>query len=300
MMRPATEKLIAFYAAVCAWTLMGVMAVIVGYLFHRGWRSLGPELVFGSTPVLDALFFRRQVFDGLFPAMAGTIVLVVLAVGMAIPVGIAAGVYMAEYARGGSLRLFNLLLDILAGVPSILVGLFGFSIAVFLHRFFSGRIGPCLLVSAVSLSFLVLPYIIRTTQSALEGLPETLRKTALALGASRFQNITRVLLPQALSGIASGVILSIGRCAEDTAVILLTGVVASAGVPRSLLGPFEALPFYIYYISSQYTDAEELARGYGAAIVLLALCLCLYGLSILIKGRVKRKAEGGRGNRGAP
>lgn len=299
-MRPAVEKLVVLYAWVCGWTLTGVMGIILGYLLYRGWSSLGPKLIFGSTPVLDALLLRHQVFDGIFPAMVGTIILVVLAVGIAIPVGIAAGVYMAEYATGRTRWLFNLFLDILAGVPSVLVGLFGFSVAVFLHRFFPGRIGPCLLISALSLSFLILPYLIRTTQAALEGLPASLRKTALALGASRFQNTSWVLLPQALSGIMSGVILSIGRCAEDTAVILLTGVVAAAGIPRSLLGPYEALPFYIYYISSQYTDADELARGYGAAIVLLALCLSLYGLSHFIKGRVKQAAAADRGYRSAP
>jgi len=182
--------------------------------------------------------------------------------------------------------VLNLVFDILAGIPSILVGLFGFAGAVFLHKHYSARIAPCLLLSGLALAFLVMPYIIRTTQVALEGLPYETRLTGLALGATRLQNLFYVLLPKALPGMISGVILAIGRCAEDTAVIMLTGVVVSAGVPKSLLGPYEALPFYIYYISSQYTNPEELARGYGAALVLLLLCLALFALAFVFKRRL--------------
>jgi phosphate transport system permease protein len=96
------------------------------------------------------------------------------------------------------------------------------------------------------------------------------------LGATKLQNIFLVMIPKSLSGIMSGIILAIGRCAEDTAVIMLTGAVASAGLPRSLFSQYEALPFYIYYISSQYADPEELMQGYGASIILLLLCACLF------------------------
>jgi phosphate transport system permease protein len=180
----------------------------------------------------------------------------------------------------------GLIFDILAGIPSILVGLFGFSVAVFLHHRVSGRIMPCLLISALALAFLVLPYLIRTTQATLEGLPRQVRITAPALGASRLQTIFRVLLPQSLSGIVTGVVLSIGRCAEDTAVIMLTGVVATAGVPSSVLGNYEVLPFFIYTISAQYADQAELMRGYGAAIVLLVICGLLFALATLIRHRL--------------
>jgi phosphate transport system permease protein len=107
--------------------------------------------------------------------------------------------------------------------------------------------------------------------------------TALALGATRLQNVFLVLVPRSLSGIMSGIILAIGRCAEDTAVIMLTGAVASAGVPRSVFAQFEALPFYIYYISSQYSDPEELMRGYGASIILLLLCALLFAVAYGIR-----------------
>jgi phosphate transport system permease protein len=200
-----------------------------------------------------------------------------------VPIGVAAGIYLAEYAQPSIKNVFGFFFDLLAGIPSIVIGLFGFSVAVFLHKQFSGKLGPCLLISAMSLAFLVLPYMIRSTQVSLENIPAHIRKTAPALGATKLQNIVYVLLPRALAGIISGVILSIGRCAEDTAVIMLTGVVATAGVPVSIFSPYEALPFYIYYISSQYSDQAELSRGYGACLILMVTCAMLFMLAHFIQ-----------------
>jgi len=277
------EKWMIGFAWLSGIVLLGTVFSIIGYLFYNGAATLKPSLIFGDTKPMDALLLRRQVFDGLFPAMVGTFSLVVLSVGWAIPVGLATGIYLAEYAGKTMKRILNLFFDILSGIPSIVVGLFGFSLAVFLHKHFSEQIYPCLLISSLSLAFLVLPYIIRTTQVSLDSLPSVTRLTALALGATRLQNIFYVLIPKSLSGILSGVILAIGRCAEDTAVIMLTGVVATAGVPKSLLSNYEALPFYIYYISSQYANPQELMTGYGASIILLTICVVLFLLAFAAK-----------------
>ncbi len=284
-MRKLLETLLLPFAWICSLFLLGAVCCVLTYLFLHGYQSLDLALVFGTTDPLDALLLRRNVFDGLFPAIAGTILLIVLSVCWAIPVGMATGIYLAEYGKGKIKRILDLFFDILAGLPSIVIGLFGFALTIYLNKYFSGQIYPCLLVSSIALAFLVLPYIIRTTQTALNAVPHTLRITALALGAGKLQNIIHVLLPQALPGVISGVILAIGRCAEDTAVIMLTGAVASVGMPRSLLSNYEALPFYIYYISSQYMDSEELATGYGAAIILLCICLLLFGLAFGIRKR---------------
>jgi len=233
---------------------------------------------------------RARVFEGIFPAILGTLSLVLLSTALAVPAGVCSGIYLAEFAGPGSKKGFGFFFDILAGIPSIVIGLFGFSLAVFLHRHFFSEFGPCLLVSAISLAVLVLPYIVRSTQTSLEELPVDTRITALALGAGKLQNIVHVLLPNAFSGISSGIILAIGRCAEDTAVILLTGVVATAGAPSSLLSQFEALPFYIYYLSGQYADQTELANGYGACLVLLAVCAVLFLLSHAIKQGLAHRA----------
>lgn len=286
------EKGFTVFAWGAGMVLAGSVFCLTGYLVIKGWPALGLDLIFGSTRPLDALTLKRQVFDGVFPALVGTTLLVVLSVSLAVPLGLFTGIYMAEFAPGPVKNAFSLFYDILAGVPSVVVGLFGFSLTLFLHRIV-GHVFPCLLISAFSLAFLVLPYLIRSTQVALENLPLDIRLTALALGASPVQNLLFVLIPRCLPGIVSGVVLSIGRCAEDTAVIMLTGVVATAGLPKSLLGSFEALPFYIYTVSSQYMDADELSRGYGAAILLLCVCVFLFFISFIIKDRLGRRVRQG-------
>lgn len=290
MIPRAVEKMLTGFSWVCGMVLSGAVFSIVGYLLIKGLGTINATLIFGQTDPVKAILLRETVFDGLFPAIVGTFSLVALSVVFAVPVGVAAGIYMAEYCRGIVKKVFGLFFDVMAGIPSIVVGLFGFSVAIFLHHLFSDQIYPCLLISALSLAFLVLPYLIRTTQTALEGLPEDIRRTAPALGASKLQNIWYVLIPRSLSGIASGVVLSIGRCAEDTAVIMLTGVVATAGIPKSVFSNYEALPFYIYYISSQYSDKQELLTGYGAAIILLVICGLLFALAFFIQRRLVDQA----------
>ena len=283
MTRSVMEKLVTILSWFMVCLLCSVFLVFVGYLLLKGLPAFDTFLVFGHVKPLEAILGQARVFEGLFPAIVGTVYLVLLSTLLAVPIGLGSGIYLAEYAPPSTKKLFSFFFDILAGIPSIVIGLFGFSIAIFLHKHFSGTIGPCLAISAMSLAFLVLPYIIRSTQVALESLPNHIRKTAPALGASRLQNIVYVLIPRALSNIVPGIILSIGRCAEDTAVIMLTGVVATAGIPSSLLSQYEALPFYIYYISSQYADQTELSNGYGACLILLGICAVLFILAGCVK-----------------
>ena len=273
----------AWFSAVC---LVGAVGTLLLFLLVKGLPAFSVQLIFGDAEPLRALLFQERVFDGLFPAIVGTLLLVFVSVIWAVPVGVATGIYMAEYAGENARNIFDLFYDILAGIPSIVIGLFGFSLAIFLHKHFSDQFYPCFLISTISLAFLVLPYIIRSTQVALQSIPQLTRNTVLALGASKMQNIFHVLLPQSISGIGNGIILAIGRCAEDTAVIMLTGAVATAGVPRSLLSQYEALPFYIFYISAQYTSQEELMTGYAASLILITLCLFLFSLSFLIRKKI--------------
>ena len=209
---------------------------------------------------------------------------------VALPVGIACGIYFAVYAAPAAKRLLSLFVDILASVPSIVIGLFGLALVILMHKHLSAAVKPSLLISSIALACLVLPYIIRTTELSIDGIEPETRLAALACGASKWQNTIHVLIPRSLSGILSGCILAIGRCAEDTAVIMLTGAVASVGLPSSLLGKYEAVPFFIYYTSSQYADQHELAQCYGAAIVLLAVCASLFLLAYIIKRRIEGRA----------
>ena len=285
------RRLSIFFLPAFSWLsgllIIGALTVLVVWLLTNGLPTLGMKLIFDSVKPIDALMMRSIVFDGIFPAVAGTVLLVCGSVVCAVPAGVLTGIYLSEYAGEGVKKYFNIIYDILAGIPSIVIGLAGFSAAVFLHRHFSERIYPCILLSIVSLSLLILPYIIRTTQISLGTVPYEIRTTAIALGATKLQNIRFILLPQSISGIFSGIILATGRCAEDTAVIMLTGVAATAGIPRSLLQSYEALPYYIYHVSSSFQNSDQLQSCYGAALLLLGISICFFLVASLIKNRLK-------------
>jgi phosphate transport system permease protein len=285
------DRLFVGFCALSTVILIFSVSSIIIYLVIHGWRSIGTELVFGDTNPLDAILFKKRVFDGIFPAIIGTLALIFLSLIIALPLGLSTGIYLSEYAGKRLKYNVGLMVDILAGIPSIVIGLFGFSITVFLHGMFPDSIYPSLAISAVALSFLVLPYIIKSTQVSLQSIPSQVRLTGISLGADKFQNLIHVLLPAATADIVSGMVLAMGRCAEDTAVIMLTGVVATAGVPKSLFSSFEALPFYIYYTASEYSDLAELERAHGAALVLLFICFVLFSVSYLIKNHVTYKTH---------
>ena len=130
------DRILACFSWGAALVLVSGLAAVLGFLVVRGAPALGWELIFGTVPPLDALLLKRQVFAGIFPAVAGTVLLVVFSVGTALPIGISSGIWLAEYAPPMLKKIFSLVVDILAGIPSIVVGLFGFSITIFLHHFF--------------------------------------------------------------------------------------------------------------------------------------------------------------------
>ena len=286
MTRTLFEKLTLIMSWAASFILIIAVVILIGFLIKKGITAINLKLIFGDVSPVDAILLRKQVFDGLFPAIIGTFILISCSIVIAVPIGIATGIYMAEYAKGKFKAIFTLLFDVLAAIPSIVVGLAGLSLTIYLHKLFPNRVGPSVFISACSLALLVLPYLIRSTQSALEGIDPIIRITAPSLGASRLQNVIKVLIPNAMSDIVGGVILAVGRCAEDTAVIMLTGAVAVAGIPKTIFNQYEALPFYIYYISSQYTTPQELASGYGAAILLLLLCVTLLIFALWIQKRL--------------
>ena len=288
-MKRIIPMILPLYAWLCALVLTGAVAFMAFHLLRGALPACSTRLIFGDTAVIDAILLRRQVFDGLFPALFGTLTLVIAAVTIALPLGVGAGIYLAEYAGTTTRRLLMICFDLLASIPSIVIGLAGFAVVMLLHRDFYRQASACLLLSAICLAFLVTPYLVRSTQTALEQTEPTLRSAAIVLGASKLQNLFLVLLPHRINVIASGVFLALGRCAEDTAVIMLTGVVVAAGVPSSPGSPYEALPFFIYYISSQYSDKAELSSGYAAAVMLVLICAIL-----LLGAFVLQRQLGGR------
>ena len=269
----------------------GVLA-LVGFLLVRGLPALNMRLLFGNTPAWDAILALKPVWDGIWPAMAGTLSLLVVTMALVLVPGVSCGVYLACFASPREREWIGECVDVLAGIPSIVMGLFGLELIILLRRTFLPRGATCLLLAATCLAILVLPALVTATRSAIEALPQQLTLTADALGMSRAQTVRRLLIPAASPGILGGVILAMGRAMEDTAVIMLTGAVANAGLPAGLTAKFEALPFKIYYTAAQYTSFEELARGFGTALLLLLLSWTLILSAKVLQRRLARRWEG--------
>lgn len=287
------ERLALSWAWLSAGLTLAAVAALVGFLLARGLPVLGLDLLFGSTPPLEALLGRRPVWEGIWPACAGTLSLVLLAGALAVPAGVACGIHLAVFARGRRRDLLRLGVDLLAGVPSILMGLFGFALILLLRHTVLPGANTSLLLAAGCIGLLVLPYVASATAAALEGLPEPVRLLGPSLGLDPWQDVRSVLLPAAGRGILGGVILACGRAAEDTAVIMLTGAVAGSGLPSGLTGKFEALPFTIFTLAAQHQTPADLDRAWGAALALLA-CTTLLLLGARTAHRtLERRWKGG-------
>jgi phosphate transport system permease protein len=280
-----------WFSWLAALLALGVVGVFLGFLGAKGLAALNLRLFFGEASPWQVIIGAQPAGEGIWPACVGTVYLVLLSSLLAIPLGIGSGIYLAQYASPAPKRLFGFAVDLLAGIPSILMGLFGFALILFLRKTLLPQANTCLLLSAACLALLVLPYLILTTQSSLEGLPAPMKVAGLSLGFTPWQNLVHILLPAASRGILSGVILAVGRAAEDTAVILLTGVVANAGVPQSLTDKYAALPFHIFYLAAEHRSAGELAQAYGAAFILLLLTGTLYAMAYWLHATLVNKWE---------
>lgn len=270
------------------WLLLLTMGLLIGFLLWRGLPTINASLFWGDVPWLEAIIGSRVVWDGIWPAVVGTLELIVLTVCITLFPGIGCGIFLAEYASLSQRRYLGGLIDILAGTPSIVMGLFGFTLIIFLRHTVWPTANTCLFLAAGCLALLVLPVLIVTTQEAFSAVPEALRLSAISLGFTREQWIWSIQLPAAHQGIWSGIVLALGRAAEDTAVILLTGVVANVGFSSGLGEKFEALPFTIYYTAAQYQTQDELNKGFGAAVILLLLTAGLLLFARYLESRLHR------------
>lgn len=250
-------------------------------LFYKGLPAFGLSLLFGDVAPLDAILGKRPVWEGVWPALMGTMVLISLTMALVLLPGIGCGIFLAEYANPVWRRRVGTAIDLLTGTPSIVMGLFGFTLILFLRKTLAPEANTCLLLAAGCISLLVVPVLVVNTREALEAVPESVKLAAYSLGISRHQVVFHISLPMATRGIVSGIILGIGRSAEDTAVIMLTGAVANAGLPSGIFSKFEALPFTIYYTIAQHQTSEELAMAFGTALLLLVMAT---GMVFLAKG----------------
>ncbi|MBI3946701.1 MAG: phosphate ABC transporter permease PstA [Armatimonadetes bacterium] len=233
---------------------------------------------------LTALPRENMRAGGIMPAIMGTLLLVTGTVVFALPLGVLSAVYLTEYSRPGALnRLIRLAIVNLAGVPSVVYGLFGLGLFVLFLRF-----GASLLAGSLTLALLILPVVITASEEALRSVPVSFRQASLGLGATRWQTTWRVVLPNALPGIMTGVILGVARAAGETAPILFTAAAFFLPrLPHSVFDPVMALPYHLYIISTQVPDAPPRIQ-WGTAVVLLMLVLGMNLIASLIRTRHRR------------
>lgn len=264
----------------CIFFSVAALLLILFYLFYK------------SASVLNWNFLvdmprNGMTAGGIFPAIVGTLYLTIGAIVFSLPLGILGAVYISEYAREGLLlKIIRIGINNLNGVPSIVFGLFGFAVFV---RYF--HFGISILSGSLTLGILILPMIIATTEEALKAVPLEQRLASYSLGAGKWETIIKVVLPEAFSGILTGVILSIGRAAGETAPLLYTAATFyQYYMPNSIFSEVQALPFHIYaLITEGLTPSKQIPIAYGTAAVLVTLVLLINITAIYIRIKLRRK-----------
>ncbi len=269
-------------------TLLGVISLIVvlpilfviGNIVVRGIGAINWEF-------LTAMPRGGMKAGGIFPAIVGTLLLVLGTAVVAIPVGVGGAIYLAEYARDTFwTRILRLAIINLAGVPSVVYGLFGLGLFVLFLQF-----GTSVLAGSLTLAIMTLPVIISTAEEALRAVPGEFRLVSASLGGTRWQGIRSIVLPQALPGIITGIILGLLRAAGETAPILFTAAAFYLPrIPRSLLEPTMALPYHLYVISTQVPGMPPRIQ-YGTALVLLTIVLSMNAVAAIIRSYFRRRRE---------
>ncbi|MEM1689602.1 MAG: phosphate ABC transporter permease PstA [Candidatus Hadarchaeales archaeon] len=271
--RKISQKIAFLIARLSITIVLGFIGLVVFFIATNGIGVLSWEFLTG---------FPREGMTrgGIFPAIVGTLLLVTLAVTISFPLGLMTAIYLVEYAKPGRIRetIINAIYN-LNGIPSIIFGIFGM---VFFVKFLGW--GVSLISAAFTLSLMTLPTITISSMEALKSIPNEFREASLALGATKWQTIFRVVLPAALPGVITGTMLSIGRAAGETAPILFTGAVFyTRGLPNSIFAPVMALPYHLFVLNVEHPDVTA-ARpmAFGTALVLMMLVLTMYlGASII-------------------
>jgi len=278
---PLRTQKIAFFLLFLA-TLLIIIPVgaVVVIIIQKGWPAI-------TWQFLSDIPRHGMRAGGIFPAIIGTLYLVSGAIVFALPIGLLAAIYLSEYAKDNILtRTIKLAIVNLAGVPSVVYGLFGLALFVVFFKF-----GASILSGSLTLGIMILPLIITASREALESVPYSFREVSLSLGASKWQTIRNIVLPNAIPGILTGTILGLGRAAGETAPIMFT--VAAFYLPRlpqSIFDQAMALPYHLYVISTQVPNVDEKVR-YGTALVLLIMVLFMNLVAIIIRYQFRKKKK---------
>jgi phosphate transport system permease protein len=263
-------------ALIISLALLGILA----YIFFHGFRAITWDFL--TLPPKDSM-----TAGGIMPAIVGTLYLTVGAIAVAMPLGVVSAIYLTEYAKQGRwIRIIRIGVNCLAGVPSVVFGLFGLGFFVVFLKF-----GSSILAGSLTLGILILPTIIGASEEALKAVPQTFREASLALGISKWSTISRIVLPAALPGILTGAILGVGRAAGETAPIMFTAAAFfTAALPKSIFDEVMALPYHIYVLATAGTNIEMTRPlQYGTVMVLVALVLGIDLIAILIRSSMRRK-----------
>ena len=276
-----TAQKVAFgIITVAAVSVLIPLILVIGYILVQGIGAISWEFI-------TAMPRGGMREGGIFPALIGTIWLTLGAGVTSIPLGVGAGVYLAEYAPDNWFtRTIRLAIINLAGVPSVVYGLFGLGLFVIFLRF-----GMSILAGSLTLGIMTLPVIISTTEQALTTVPQSFRVVNASLGGTTWQGVRKVILPQALPGIMTGVVLGLERAAGETAPILFT--VAAFFLPRlphSVFNQTMALPYHLFVISTQ-VPGMPIKIQYGTALVLLVFVLTMNLLATLIRRYYRRRRQ---------
>ncbi|MFA5144421.1 MAG: phosphate ABC transporter permease PstA [Candidatus Omnitrophota bacterium] len=281
MRNPYRTQNIAFFFLFLATLLIVVpVGLIVVIIIQKGLPAINWQF-------LSDIPRQGMRSGGIFPAIVGTLYLVTGAIVFALPIGLLAAVYLSEYSRDNALnRIIKLAIVNLAGVSSVVYGLFG--LALFVVFF---KLGASIISGSLTLGIMILPLIITASREALESVPHSFREVSLSLGASKWQTIRHIVLPNAIPGILTGTILGLGRAAGETAPILFTvAAFYLPQLPKSALDQAMALPYHLYVISTQVPNVDEKVR-YGTALVLLTLVLVMNLVAIIIRYKFRKRKK---------
>ncbi len=276
--RRRTEKLVGVLALLSALFAVLILALVLGTVLYKGLS----ELNFAFLTKSAALFGET---GGIADALVGSIVIVAMATIMAVPVAILVAIYIAEYAGPKAASFFRVMLDVLNGVPAIIVGIFIYGLLVV-------GSGQSAIYGAMALAILMIPMVARATQEVLELVPRHLREASLALGVPRWRTVYSIVLPTAIGGMLTGIVIAVARVAGETAPLLFTSsIVTASGVSTDIHEALATLPVRIFTLSESPSPTDQ-AAAWAAAFVLIMFVLVMNILAKYFAGRKRKSLEG--------
>lgn len=273
-----TEKIVIVTLWLSAIVAIIILPAIVSWVLVNGIQVINLEFLTGSPYKFE--------YGGILPQIIGSLYLVSLCTLMAAPLGLASAIYLAEYAPHNLItRIVRFFIEALAGIPSIVIGLFGLEFLV--HYL---KLKTSLLSGSLALAFMILPWIIRASEEAINTVPDEYKEASLALGATKWETIVKVVVPAAIPGIITGILLGMGKAIGETAVVMLT---AGSGLefftPKGFQSPTASLPLYIYKLATQGHTSQAMTRAFGASLVLITLFLSMSVGALLVRNYYIRK-----------